>query len=61
MLQCRRNDPTKLRRVKRDHDDVVKKGIAGLRFDTQDDEPDDVQEIRDDEFERSPSPDSDYN
>ncbi|XP_044009445.1 E3 ubiquitin-protein ligase RNF146 isoform X2 [Aphidius gifuensis] len=40
MLQLRRNDPTRHRRIKRDLSNVPKKGVAGLRLNnTQDDEP----------------------
>ncbi|KAJ8683637.1 hypothetical protein QAD02_019429 [Eretmocerus hayati] len=32
MLQHRRNDPSKKRRIKRDHSNIPKKGVAGLRL-----------------------------
>ncbi|KAJ8919659.1 hypothetical protein NQ315_006187 [Exocentrus adspersus] len=35
MLQLRRNDPSRRRRIKRDHANIPKKGIAGLRTDEE--------------------------
>lgn len=57
MVQLRRNDPSRHRRIKRDLHNVPKKGVAGLRLNTQDDEPVIVREIRG--AERSTSPASD--
>lgn len=45
MLQLRRNDPSRRRRIKRDLHNVPKKGVAGLRLNTQE-EDQIVREIR---------------
>ncbi|KAH0548421.1 E3 ubiquitin-protein ligase RNF146 isoform X6 [Cotesia glomerata] len=56
MLQLRRNDPSRQRRIKRDLSNAPKKGIAGLRLNQHDEEPV-FREIRG--AERSASPASD--
>ncbi|CAD6222694.1 GSCOCG00001095001-RA-CDS [Cotesia congregata] len=56
MLQLRRNDPSRQRRIKRDLSNAPKKGIAGLRLNQHDEEPV-FREIRG--AERSVSPASD--
>ncbi|XP_034941916.1 E3 ubiquitin-protein ligase rnf146 isoform X2 [Chelonus insularis] len=57
MLQLRRNDPSRHRRIKRDLANVPKKGIAGLRFNSQEEEPV-FREIRGAERPTSPASDS---
>ncbi|KAK2576790.1 hypothetical protein KPH14_005432 [Odynerus spinipes] len=55
MHQLRRNDPSRRRRIKRDLYNVPKKGVAGLRLNSQEEEM--VREIRG--AERPVSPESD--
>ena len=66
MLQLRRNDPSRKRRIKRDLCNAPKKGVAGLRLnnqlsreqeDQQQQQPPIIREIRG--AERSASPASD--
>lgn len=45
MLQLRRNDPSRRRKIKRDLFNIPKKGVAGLRFNEREEEPI-VREIR---------------
>lgn len=54
MLQLRRNDPSRRRKIKRDLFNIPKKGVAGLRLAEHEDEPI-VREIRG--AERPASPD----
>ncbi|EZA47492.1 hypothetical protein DMN91_005066 [Ooceraea biroi] len=56
MLQLRRNDPSRRRRIKRDLHNVPRKGVAGLRLNVQDEEI--VREIRGAERPASPASDS---
>ncbi|XP_020289428.1 E3 ubiquitin-protein ligase RNF146 [Pseudomyrmex gracilis] len=56
MLQLRRNDPSRRRRIKRDLYNVPRKGVAGLRLNVQDEEI--VREIRGAERPASPASDS---
>lgn len=57
MLQLRRNDPSRHRRIKRDLSNVPKKGVAGLRLNSQDEEPV-FREIRGAERPASPASDT---
>ena len=57
MLQLRRNDPSRRRRIKRDLHDAPKKGVAGLRMNTHEEEQI-VREIRGAERPTSPASDS---
>ncbi|XP_033209542.1 E3 ubiquitin-protein ligase RNF146 [Belonocnema kinseyi] len=57
MLQLRRNDPSRRRRIKRDLHNVPKKGVAGLRLNTQEEEQI-VREIRGAERPTSPASDN---
>ncbi|XP_066589245.1 E3 ubiquitin-protein ligase RNF146 [Prorops nasuta] len=52
MLQLRRNDPSRRRRIKRDLFTAPKKGVAGLRLNNQDEEI--IREIRGAERSNSP-------
>ncbi|XP_076634282.1 ring finger protein 146 isoform X1 [Colletes latitarsis] len=56
MLQLRRNDPSRRRRIKRDLYNVPKKGVAGLRLNNQDEEI--IREIRGAERPASPASDN---
>ncbi|KAG7199170.1 hypothetical protein KM043_018051 [Ampulex compressa] len=56
MLQLRRNDPSRRRRIKRDLYNVPKKGVAGLRLNAQEEEL--VREIRGAERPASPASDN---
>lgn len=57
MLQLRRNDPSRRRRIKRDLHNVPKKGVAGLRLNSQEEEQI-VREIRGAERPASPASDN---
>ncbi|XP_012278693.1 E3 ubiquitin-protein ligase RNF146 [Orussus abietinus] len=57
MLQLRRNDPSRRRRIKRDLYNVPKKGVAGLRLNPQEEEQI-VREIRGAERPASPASDN---
>ncbi|XP_031841980.1 ring finger protein 146 isoform X2 [Nomia melanderi] len=56
MLQLRRNDPSRRRKIKRDLYNVPKKGVAGLRLNNQDEEI--IREIRGAERPASPASDN---
>ncbi|XP_076297990.1 ring finger protein 146 isoform X1 [Lasioglossum baleicum] len=56
MLQLRRNDPSRRRKIKRDLYNVPKKGVAGLRLNNQDE--DIIREIRGAERPASPASDN---
>ncbi|XP_057329123.1 E3 ubiquitin-protein ligase RNF146-like isoform X1 [Microplitis mediator] len=58
MLQIRRNDPARHRRIKRDLSNVPKKGIAGLRLNQQQEEEPVFREIRGAERPASPASDT---
>lgn len=58
MLQLRRNDPSRQRRIKRDLSNAPKKGIAGLRLNQQQDEEPVFREIRGAERPASPASDT---
>ena len=58
MLQLRRNDPSRHRRIKRDLYNVPKKGIAGLRLNAQQGIDEVVREIRGAERPASPASDT---
>lgn len=60
MLQLRRNDPSRRRRIKRDLHNVPKKGVAGLRLSNQEDEFI-TREIRGAESSNSQIPDAGNN
>ncbi|XP_017889226.1 E3 ubiquitin-protein ligase RNF146-like isoform X2 [Ceratina calcarata] len=55
MLQLRRNDPSRRRKIKRDLYNVPKKGVAGLRLNNQDEEI--TREVRGAERPASPASD----
>ncbi|XP_029056635.1 E3 ubiquitin-protein ligase RNF146 isoform X3 [Osmia bicornis bicornis] len=55
MLQLRRNDPSRRRKIKRDLYNVPKKGVAGLRLNHQDEEI--IREVRGAERPASPASD----
>lgn len=46
MLQLRRNDPSRHRRIKRDLYNVPKKGVAGLRLNSQQQQDEEIQIVR---------------
>ncbi|XP_043284081.1 E3 ubiquitin-protein ligase RNF146 isoform X2 [Venturia canescens] len=46
MLQLRRNDPSRHRRIKRDLYNVPKKGVAGLRLNAQQQQDEEIQIVR---------------
>lgn len=57
MLQLRRNDPSRRRKIKRDLFNIPKKGVAGLRLGELEEPPPIVREIRGAERPASPTND----